>query len=135
MVAAIEAVARPAMPHPNLIILYVDAPLESAKFYGDLLGLEPLEAQPTFAMFQLDTGVRLGLWSRHTVEPASAPGALGGRGELAFAVPDVTSVQMTYADWRTRGLTILQPPVDMDFGHTFTALDPDGHRLRVYTPF
>ena len=123
------------MTHPNLIILYVDAPLKSAKFYGELLGLEPLEAQATFAMFQLDTGTRLGLWSRHTVEPAAAQGELGGRGELAFAVPDVTAVQLAYADWRMRGLKIAQPPVDMDFGHTFTALDPDGHRLRVYTPF
>ena len=123
------------MPHPDLILLYVDAPLESARFYGDLLGLEPLEAQPTFAMFQLDTGVRRGLRSRHTVEPASPPGVLGGRVELAFALPDVAAVEAAYADWRTRGLAILQPPVDMDFGHTFTALDPDGHRLRVYTPF
>jgi hypothetical protein len=22
----------------------------------------------------------------------------------------------------------------MDFGHTFTAADPDGHRLRVFAP-
>ncbi len=31
-----------------------------------------------------------------------------------------------------RGLTIAQAPSDMDFGRTFVALDPDGHRLRVY---
>ena len=27
-----------------------------------------------------------------------------------------------------------QPPVAMEFGQTFTALDPDGHRLRIYCP-
>jgi len=27
---------------------------------------------------------------------------------------------------------VAQKPVDMDFGHTFVALDPDGHRLRVF---
>ena len=30
------------------------------------------------------------------------------------------------------GVKILQPPTDMDFGRTFVALDPDGHRLRVF---
>jgi hypothetical protein len=29
---------------------------------------------------------------------------------------------------------ILQPPTEMDFGRTFTAADPDGHRLRVFKP-
>ncbi|WP_374468302.1 hypothetical protein [Ferrovibrio sp.] len=29
---------------------------------------------------------------------------------------------------------ILQPPTAMDFGYTFLAADPDGHRLRVFAP-
>jgi predicted enzyme related to lactoylglutathione lyase len=41
-------------------------------------------------------------------------------------------VEATHADWRRRGLTVIQPPTRMGFGHTFTALDPDGHRLRVF---
>ena len=36
--------------------------------------------------------------------------------------------------WSQRGLRIAQAPVGMDFGHTFVALDPDGHRLRVFAP-
>jgi predicted enzyme related to lactoylglutathione lyase len=32
------------------------------------------------------------------------------------------------------GVAIAQKPVEMDFGYTFTALDPDGHRLRVFAP-
>ncbi len=39
-----------------------------------------------------------------------------------------------YDDWARRGLVIEQEPVTMDFGRTFVALDPDGHRLRVYSP-
>jgi hypothetical protein len=31
-----------------------------------------------------------------------------------------------------RGLPIAQAPTAMDFGPTFVALDPDGHRLRVF---
>lgn len=117
-----------------LIIFYVDAPLESAGFYAELLGREPLEAQATFAMFQLEGGARLGLWSRHTVEPASAPGTFGGQGELALGVADAEAVEATHTLWKGRGLKAIQPPLEMDFGHTFTALDPDGHRLRVYAP-
>jgi predicted enzyme related to lactoylglutathione lyase len=44
------------------------------------------------------------------------------------------AVGVTHADWSKRGLTIAQPPTQMDFGHTFVALDPDGHRLRVFAP-
>jgi hypothetical protein len=28
----------------------------------------------------------------------------------------------------------VQSPIAMDFGFTFTAVDPDGHRLRVFAP-
>ena len=117
-----------------LVILYVEAPLASARFYADLLGREPLEAQATFAMFELEGGARLGLWSRHTVEPAAAPGPLGGQGELCFGVGDLAAVEALHDAWRGRGMTIIQAPLEMDFGHTFTALDPDGHRLRVFAP-
>ena len=116
-----------------LFILYVEAPLQSAPFYAALLGSEPLEAQATFAMFQLEGGARLGLWSRHTVEPAAErTGPLGGQGELCFRVADVPAVDAMHSAWTARGITIIQAPLEMDFGYTFTGLDPDGHRLRVY---
>jgi len=60
--------------------------------------------------------------------------AQAGAGEVAFTVEDVAAVTATFADWKKRGLTILQEPVQMDFGHTFVAADPDGHRLRVFVP-
>lgn len=119
------------MTDPNFIILYVDSPTTSANFYTDLLGKPALEASPTFAMFALDSGVMLGLWSKHTVEPAAT--ACGGA-ELAFTVADDDAVRARHADWARRGLTIAQAPVGMDFGYTFVALDPDGHRLRVFAP-
>ncbi|MGY0709393.1 VOC family protein [Azospirillum argentinense] len=118
----------------NIILLYVDSPTASAAFYADLTGKPPVEASPTFAMFALDSGVMLGLWSRHTVEPAVSAGQLGGSGEIGFRVPDAEAVQELHDDWVRRGLTIAQPPTAMDFGHTFVALDPDGHRLRVFAP-
>lgn len=119
------------MADPNFIILYVDNPAASADFYAALLGKPPVESSPTFAMFALPSGVVLGLWSRHTVEPA-ASATLGGGSEVAFAVGSKDEVTALYDAWTGRGLRVAQKPVDLDFGHTFVALDPDGHRLRVF---
>jgi len=116
---------------PNLVILYVDSVAASARFYADLLGKPPAESSATFAMFGLDS-IMLGLWSRYTVAPAA--GAAPGATEIAFTVADRDSVAQVYADWGARGLRIAQAPTDLDFGHTFVALDPDGHRLRVFAP-
>src|SRR5260370_42062081 len=93
------------MPDPNFVILYVDSPAASAAFYGDLLGKAPVESSPTFAMFALDSGVMLGLWSRQTVEPAAA--SAGGGGEIAFSVVDRATVDATHADWKERRQPIL----------------------------
>jgi len=120
------------MFNPNFILLYVDSPNASAAFYADLLGHAPVEASPTFALFALDSGVMFGLWSKHTVEP-SAPTQFGGS-ELAFAVADAETVRAKHREWKARGLPVVQAPIDLDFGHTFVALDPDGHRLRVFAP-
>lgn len=112
-------------------ILYVASPTASAAFYTDLLGKPPIEASPGFALFALSSGVMLGLWAAHGVEPAATP--VGGS-ELAFAVAGHDVVHALHAAWTAKGMTILQAPVAMDFGLTFTAADPDGHRLRVFAP-
>jgi catechol 2,3-dioxygenase-like lactoylglutathione lyase family enzyme len=121
------------MLHPNFIIFYVDDPAASRALYADLLGCEPVDASPTFVMFALDTGLKLGLWSRDTVEPSAATTA-DGSSEIAFPVASDAEVDAVHADWQARGLKILQTPTATDFGRTFLALDPDGHRLRVYAP-
>jgi predicted enzyme related to lactoylglutathione lyase len=113
----------------SLVIRYVDNPPASAAFYADLLGLAPVEVSATFAMLAFPGGGGLGLWSRHTVTPAA--GADGGDGEVAFTSGDVDAV---CASWTARGVAVLQAPVDLDFGRTFVALDPDGHRIRVFAP-
>jgi catechol 2,3-dioxygenase-like lactoylglutathione lyase family enzyme len=131
MNAHTQIVAKLAVPDPSFILLYVESATASAAFYGDLLGRPPVESSPGFAMFALASGVKFGLWTRRTVEPA-ATGA--GGGEIAFAVADADTLQALHTDWVRRGLPIVQPPTDMDFGRTFVALDPDGHRLRVFVP-
>jgi catechol 2,3-dioxygenase-like lactoylglutathione lyase family enzyme len=123
-----------AMQDPTYVLLYVEKIPASEAFYADLLGKKPVESSPTFSMFVLDNGVKLGLWRRDTVEPLSR--VLGGGAELAIqlADADADAVRATHEDWRRRDLTIAQTPTTMDFGYTFVTVDPDGHRLRVFAP-
>ena len=79
------------MPQPNFMLLYVDSPPASARFYSGLLGCEPIEASPTFVLFALESGLKLGLWARRLVEPtvSAAPGAA----EIAIPVEEPASVE------------------------------------------
>ncbi len=117
---------------PHFVLLYVDEPEKSAAFYARLLDRQPLESSPNFVMFELAPGLRLGLWVRSGVQPA--PRGASDAGELAMAVGTNEEVEALYADWKRKGAAILQEPVTMDFGRTFLAADPDGHRLRVFCP-
>lgn len=118
------------MTDTNSLFLYATDASASAGFYARLLGIEPVEASPTFALFILPSGLALGLWGKDGVQPAPATG--GGGGEIGFKVDDAAEIDGTHADWLAKGATIAFPPTDLDFGRSFVALDPDGHRLRVY---
>jgi predicted enzyme related to lactoylglutathione lyase len=117
---------------PHFVLLYVDQPEKSAAFYARLLDRQPLDSSPNFVMFELAPGLRLGLWARRDVEPA--PRGATDTGELAMAVGSKEEVEALCADRKRKGATILQEPVTKDFGLTFLAADPDGHRLRVFCP-
>jgi len=116
---------------PNYTLLYVDSPEASARLYAGLLGAEPVETSPTFCLFALGNGRMLGLWGKAGVEPAHD--FHGSGSELGFRVSGKAEVDALHAQWREQGLRILQAPVQMDFGYTFTGADPDGHRLRVFS--
>ena len=116
---------------PDFMLLYVNDPAESARFYGDLLGRQPIDARPGFILFALGNGMRLGLWGKDTVAPpANPPGGF----EIGWPVDSDEDVDRLAGNWAANGVAILQQPETMSFGRTFTALDPDGHRLRVYKP-
>jgi predicted enzyme related to lactoylglutathione lyase len=120
------------MPDFNFLLLHVEDDAASAAFYTALLNIPIIEQRPGFAMLPLRDGVMLGLWSRETVEPKSS--GQTGASEVAFTAADANAVETTHADWKRRGVRILQAPTEMSFGITFVALDPDGHRLRVFAP-
>ena len=114
-------------PSLGFVLLFVKDPLTSARFYEEILGLKLVQQSPTFVMFALPNGIMLGLWSYQTASPdvTAQPGA----SEIAFAHQDIDS---SYAQWKKMGIAIAQEPTDMNFGRTFTVLDPDGHRIRIY---
>lgn len=113
----------------NYLLLYVDNVPRSRDFYAGLLGQAPVEDSPTFALWVLSSGVRIGLWDKRGVLPAANAGA--GGFELGFPVESDADVDRCAREWAAQGISIIQQPTDMDFGRTFTAVDPDGHRLRV----
>jgi len=120
------------MPDFSFLLLHVENHAASAAFYNELFDIPIIEQKADFAMLPLRDGVMLGLWARETVEPTST--GQSGASEIAFVVADADSVETTHADWKRRGLEIIQAPTRMSFGTTFVALDPDGHRLRVFAP-
>lgn len=113
------------------LLLYVADPAVSARFYSGLLGLKPLEESPTFVLFGLASGVALSLWRRDGVEPA--PTAAGGGAELGIKCATPGDVDACFTEWAAKGAPILMAPADKEFGRTFVAADPDGHRIRVYS--
>ena len=116
----------------NLVVLYVNDAQASSTFYQTLLGVAVAQSSPKFVVLPLGNGVMLGLWQRDAVVPPSASEA--GCNEISWAVANAEAVRATYDTWMTREVRIAQPPTAMPFGHTFVALDPDGHRLRVLAP-
>jgi predicted enzyme related to lactoylglutathione lyase len=116
----------------NLVVLYVKDSDASAAFYETLLDRPIVQSSPKFSVLPLGGGAMLGLWQREEVEPRvdHEPGG----NEIAFTVVDPDAVSATYEVWKARGAKIAQVPTALPFGHTFVALDPDGHRLRVFAP-
>jgi len=116
----------------NLVVLYVDDAQASSAFYQALLECPVAQSSPKFVLLPLGNGTMLGLWQRDAVEPPSASQA--GSSEISWAAANAEAVRATCETWTRRGVRIAQPPTAMPFGHTFVALDPDGHRLRVLAP-
>lgn len=114
-----------------MTILYVADPQKSAQFYQDLMGLQVVESQPTFAIAVQPGQLKLGFWKLEGVQPPAEAGK--GGSELAFAVA-AGEVDAFYKRANANRIEVAQGPVQLDFGYNCVLLDPDGHRLRLYTP-
>lgn len=124
------------MPEFNFVILYVQDPIKSAEFYAKLLGKPIVDKSEGFSMLPLIENVMLGLWALPTVMPPISNDGFDkdGASEIALNVDDDAALAKTHEEWTANGVTILQEPMEMPFGKTFVAADPDGHRIRVVAP-
>jgi catechol 2,3-dioxygenase-like lactoylglutathione lyase family enzyme len=113
----------------NYLLLAVADPAKSAAFYTKLLGIEPVENSPTFVLYVLPNGIKIGLWIASEIEPKAKP---AGGVEISFTEDSKEAVRATYDAWKAAGATIVQEPTNMDFGFTFVAEDLDGNRLRPF---
>ncbi|KZL29402.1 VOC family protein [Pseudovibrio sp. Ad37] len=114
---------------PNSVILYVEDVEKSTKFYADVLQSSPVERFQEFSLFSLGDDVTLGLQSAQGIDPKPQP-SFGGF-ELSLSDVSREEVDQVYSLWQEKGIPIVLEPTDLDFGYTFVATDPDGHRLRV----
>lgn len=116
---------------PTSVILYVTDVEASTTFYRQALNKEPVETFDDFAVFALTDDVTIGLQTRDQIDPAATgtPGSV----ELSMSYATHDDVDQLYHDWTTLGFPIALEPTTLEFGYTFVATDPDGHRLRVCT--
>jgi len=84
---------------------------------------------PGFSVFALSDDVTLGLQAADEIEPAAEP-CVGGS-ELSLSDVEHIDVDRLYAHWKALGIPMILEPTVLEFGYTFVATDPDGHRLRV----
>lgn len=114
---------------PTSVILYVTDVEASTIFYRQALNKEPIETFKDFAVFALTNNVIIGLQTRDQIDPAATgtPGSV----ELSMSYATHDDVDQLYHDWTTLGFPIALEPTTLEFGYTFVATDPDGHRLRV----
>ena len=114
---------------PNSIILYVSDVEKSTRFYTRLLNAEPVEQYSEFSVFTLSDDMILGLQAKSGIDPEPQP-HIGGT-EICMSDVSNREVDDIFRKWSELGVEIIMKPSVLDFGYTFEATDPDGHRLRV----
>lgn len=117
---------------PNLLLFYVENPLNSALFYEKIFGKKPVALFPTYVAFAFENGLMFSLWSMKAENFVSS--GTGHRFELSFMVKNEDIVRELRKEWGALGVRIEQDLHEAVFGLTFVALDPDGHRIRVCIP-
>lgn len=122
-------VSHSSLYAPTSVIFYVADVEASTEFYRSILGTDPLETFEGFAIFLLKGNFTLGLQDAASIDPKAEP-HIGGS-ELSLSDTTREEVDRFYAEWVSRGVPMALEPTELDFGYTFVALDPDGHRLRV----
>ncbi|MEO9274439.1 drug:proton antiporter [Marinomonas sp. 5E14-1] len=115
----------------NFIILYVADIERSVEFYKPLLDRDPVEISGEFALFTSHSGMRFGL-SKASLHCSELNSEFSAKMELCFEQPNEITLQMNLIKWRELGVTFIEELTKANFKTSFTTLDPDGHKLRIF---
>ena len=111
-------------------VLYVTDIHRSMDFYSKAFDCEPTLLSPTFAAITFASNVKITLKQSDTLTPISK--VTGGGTELSIALTDKQALENLYKEWKAKGIQFKQAPEESVFGINFVAIDPDGHRIRIF---
>ncbi|GIE76437.1 drug:proton antiporter [Actinoplanes philippinensis] len=116
--------------HAILFIVYVNDAPAAARFYADLLDIEPTLETPGYVSFDLGGGAGLSLWSGRI--DGLTP-AMPRTSEICLALPGGSEapIDRQFERWAAKGVRVVSEPRDEGFGRTFVVADPDGNLIRV----
>ena len=112
------------------IVLYVENIQLSMTFYKKVFECEPKLLSPTFAVVEFAENVKITLKQTDTLTPSSL--VRGGGTELSVPAINSTELDSLFEKWKEQGVSFAQEREESVYGINFVALDPDGHRLRVF---
>ncbi|MBU2896674.1 VOC family protein [Vibrio hepatarius] len=114
------------------VVLYVKDIEVSQRFYTQVLGCESTILSPTFVAINFANNITVTLKQNTDLTPVSS--ITGGGSELSVVVSDSIKLQQLYQSWKGQLVEFAQHPIQLSFGVNFVAIDPDGHRIRVFSP-
>ncbi|MFA0086462.1 VOC family protein [Vibrio sp. 10N.261.51.F12] len=113
------------------IVLYVEDIQRSMTFYAKAFNCEPKLLSPTFAALDFASNVKITLKQADVLTPTST--VRGGGTELSIPVQDRDALHSLFENWTRQGVEFAQEPEESVYGVNFVALDPDNHRIRVFS--
>ncbi|MDN3682084.1 VOC family protein [Vibrio tapetis subsp. quintayensis] len=113
------------------IVLYVEDVQRSMAFYAKAFNCEPKLLSPTFAALDFASNVKITLKQTDALTPAST--VKGGGTELSIPVTDKDELDSLFDKWSQQGVEFAQEREESVYGINFVAIDPDGHRIRIFS--
>jgi len=112
-------------------LMYVDDIDLSKAFYTEIFKCDAQVLSPTFIAFSLSENCTIELKQLAQVSPPAT--VTGGGSELSIEVESAEALTDLFECWRQKSVEFIQTPTELIFGLTFVAVDPDGHRIRVFS--
>jgi predicted enzyme related to lactoylglutathione lyase len=117
------------MPAPNLFLSYVSDAEAATAFYNDLFEITPVFTSPRYVAYEVAPGVLFAVWTGRSEHAVTGTPRTS---EVGLMVPrSAAAVDEVFAQWKAKGVTVVEEPHDDVFGRTFVIADPDGNLIRV----